>query len=758
MPLVHEEDQESTARAMEAIYSPPHTAYMEQRAMTKDGWKWLAWQDTAVLDEKGNVTAIVGVGRDIDARKKSEEKLRITRDELMIRNRINQAFLTAAGDRIYDSVLDIILDITDSRYGIFGYLDENGDAVVPTMTRHIWDKCQIPDKSIVFPRDSWGNSSWVRCIREKRTIYSNEPSTGIPEGHIQIARHISVPIVFRSEVVGYFQVANRDSDYTPEDAKLLETVASFAAPVLDARLREDWKARALKQAEESAIRFGRIFENSLNEIYLFDTDKLNFIQVNQAAQNNLGYSLDELKRMTPLDLKTEFTAQSFAQMIEPLRDGKEEEITFETTHKRKDQSTYSVEVHLQLLRDERESVFAATILDITEKQKLQAQLIHAQKMESIGNLAGGIAHDLNNILSCILGFTELALGETAKDSIIGNYLHEVYTAGGRARDLIKQIVTLSRKYEPAIKPVSITSLVREVLGLLRATIPSSIAIRENVTSEELVIQGDPTRLHQVMINLVTNAKQAMDDGPGVLKVAVDKVSFQTDSKRQYPGMEPGDYAQITVSDTGSGIPADDLEKIFEPYYTTKAKGEGTGLGLSVVHGIVKSHDGHTAVHSEPGEGAVFGVYFPLIGEAPGERPFSARGAMPAGTEHILLVDDERPVVRLQQQNLEQLGYTVTAKTGSMEALKVFRESPDSFDLIITDMTMPKMTGDKLTEKIKEIRSDIPVVLCTGFSEKLDGHVKDLAIEEFLMKPVGLRKMAKTVRLLLDEARAKGQQH
>jgi PAS domain S-box-containing protein len=409
-----------------------------------------------------------------------------------------------------------------------------------------------------------------------------------------------------------------------------------------------------------------------------------------------------------------------------------------------------------------EGLFVGTdgiVFDITErkmaekeKAELKNRLQQAQKMESIGTLAGGIAHDFNNILSAVLGYTDLALQDTQNGTLLHNYLSEVMTAGNRAKNLVKQILTISRYGNKELKLIKIVPLIKEVLIMLRSTIPTSIEFHENMCGDPLIVNADPTQLHQIILNLATNAKQAMVEGSGVLEVGVDSVAFDSDIKNKYPDMKPGKYARITVSDTGTGIPEKNLDKIFEPYFTTKEKEEGTGLGLSVVHGIVKSHNGLVTVYSIPGKGTTFHVYLPLVKKTSSDLPEQKTEPLPVGTEWILLVDDEPPIVKMQQQHLEQLGYTVTARTSSMEALEALRSSPDKFDLVITDMTMPKMTGDKLSREIKEIRSDIPVILCTGFSEKINGHGENLDIEGFLMKPIDKAKMAKTIRQVLDEAK------
>jgi PAS domain S-box-containing protein len=385
---------------------------------------------------------------------------------------------------------------------------------------------------------------------------------------------------------------------------------------------------------------------------------------------------------------------------------------------------------------------------------VSSDLTDRKKMEAIGTLSGGIAHDFNNILTAIIGNTELALFEAAKGTQIEENLQEILSSGMRARELIKQILALSRHSVNIDKPFPIEPLVKEALQMLRSVIPTSIEFRENITSEQLVVKADPTQIHQVVVNLATNAKQAMTNGFGVLEIRLERMDFDEDVRSLHPEIGPGKYARISVSDTGCGIPEEDLGKIFEPYFTTKGNEIGTGMGLSVVHGNVRKSNGHIIVDSEVGKGTTFHVYLPLVEKAEPVYTSETIESIPKGVESILFVDDEPTIVKMQKQRLEHLGYKVTVKSNPLEAIEMFRSSPDQFDLVITDMTMPKMTGDKLSMEIKAIRSGVPVIMCTGFSEKIEGKNEDLDIDVILMKPTDLSLMATTIRKLLDGARLK----
>jgi PAS domain S-box-containing protein len=399
--------------------------------------------------------------------------------------------------------------------------------------------------------------------------------------------------------------------------------------------------------------------------------------------------------------------------------------------------------------------FATIFEDITdyqialkEKEKVKAQLQQAQKMEAIGNLAGGIAHDFNNILSSIFGYTELALEDAQPGSDIAHSLQEVYAAGKRARDLVRQILAFARQADEEARPIKVDRIIEEVLGFIRASIPTTIKIEKRLHSDALIM-GNSTQVHQLLMNLCTNAAQAMEDEGGVLEVDLENITMGSAAASQ-TGLPPGNCIQIKVSDTGPGIPEEHLAAVFEPYFTTKGPSEGTGLGLAVVHGIVESYGGKISVDSKLGRGTVFTIHIPVTRNR-NHHPSHASEDLPHGTERILFVDDEAPIAKLGQSILQRLGYAVTARTSSIEALELFRAKPDDFDLVITDMTMPNITGDILAAKIREIRADIPVILCTGYSKGIsDQAAAQIGIKAFIYKPVTKADLAKTIRKVLED--------
>ena len=384
-----------------------------------------------------------------------------------------------------------------------------------------------------------------------------------------------------------------------------------------------------------------------------------------------------------------------------------------------------------------------------ESLRIQAQLQQAQKMEAIGTLAGGIAHDFNNILSAVIGYTEIALADVPEDSSQHGNLQEVLKAGSRARDLVKQILTFSRQTEQELKPVQINQIVRETLKLLRASLPTTVKISQGIQSDSAVL-ADPTQIHQVIMNLCTNAAHALRANGGQLEIDLSDVVPGANFIEQHPYLSPGVFIKLRVRDTGHGMNKAILDRIFDPFFTTKERGEGTGMGLAVVLGIIKSHYGTITVDSEVGKGSVFDVYLPVIMREV-DRDVRTKAPIPTGTERILFIDDEKALVDLGQQILERLGYTVTMRTSSVEALELFMEQPEKFDLVITDMTMPNMTGDDLAAKLMNIRADIPVILCTGYSERISRErAHSLGIKEFILKPIVIRELAQIVRGVLDD--------
>lgn len=417
--------------------------------------------------------------------------------------------------------------------------------------------------------------------------------------------------------------------------------------------------------------------------------------------------------------------------------------------------------HLEILVRKRTSELinanSALRREIEERKQMESanvelfqQLLHAQKMEAIGTMAGGIAHDFNNILTAILGFSELAQERLPAKNPVNDHLKEIITASLRAKHLVMQILTFRHKTDEQqrVKP---DIIVREVLKLFRAMIPSSIQIHQKIETNCGYVSMAPTHIHQIIMNLCTNAYHAMKETGGALSISLKTTNITEGGKETEFGLKPGSYLLLTVKDTGHGMDETIQERIFEPYFTTKKEGEGTGLGLSVINGIIKKHHGYINVFSEPGKGSTFRIFLPR--ETGEEKPLDTdeTDPVPKGSEHILIVDDEAVLANMWKQHLEFLGYRVTTFTNSPEALRQFKKRPEVFDLVMTDMNMPNITGRNLSRKLLDIRSDIPIILCTGYDEILtEKEAAALGVKAFFFKPVLIKELAGTIRKVLDD--------
>ena len=475
---------------------------------------------------------------------------------------------------------------------------------------------------------------------------------------------------------------------------------------------------------------------------------------NNYAQRFFGYREEEIIGKNVVGTivpQKDSSGFDLAAMIKDIGVNPERYVSNENENVRRNGELVRVTWMNKVIYDEEGRIreILAVGIDVTEKWKLEKRLAQAQKMEAIGTLAGGIAHDFNNILSAIIGYTELSLLDTPKDDPIQNNFKQVLKASGRAKELVRQILTFSRRRENELQPIKVNLIVNEAIKLLRASLPSTIQIRHKIESN-LTVLSDTTSIHQILMNLCTNSSYAMQENDGILEINLSDVDLDSKFTGQHPGVKPGKFIKLTVSDTGCGMSPEVLGRIFDPFFTTKKVGQGTGMGLSVVHGIVENHGGAITVESSPGQGTIFSLFLPAS-EAVSITPEDSVQLMVTGTEHILFVDDEDFQADIAKRLLVRLGYRVTARTDSLEALELFRQAPDKFDLVITDMTMPAMTGDVLAAKIISIRPDIPIIVCTGYSERIDKKIiKKIGIRELAMKPLVMKDIAEMIRRVLAE--------
>ncbi len=509
-----------------------------------------------------------------------------------------------------------------------------------------------------------------------------------------------------------------------------------------------------KKAEEEHARLAAAIEQAGEGVIILDTAEA-VVFVNPAFELMSGYKLQEVLGRPIAALRKEDIHRLFRQGLRSCVAAKQVWMgQYEVA--KKDDTPYVVRASISPVRNNAGKTINYVILerDVTNEAKMEKQLRQAQKLEAIGTLAGGIAHDFNNILSAMMGFTELVRMQMEGESEIKGYLDAVLQSGQRAKELVKQILAFSRQREQERLPVPIENIIKEVAKMLRAAIPSSIEMRTSIRSHGMVM-ADPTQVHQVLMNLCTNAAHAMRETGGALEINLEEVELEDCFAALSQDMQPGPCLRLTVSDTGHGMTDYVRERIFDPYFTTKGPGEGTGLGLAVVHGIVKSHGGSMSVYSEPGQGSAFHIYLPkLEPETCEETTSPAKSPIPVamGNESILFVDDEEVLCMAGHEILEHLGYRVAVRSSPIEALEAFRERPERFDLVITDMTMPSMTGIDLAGEIMRIRPNLPIILCTGFSERsIQSKAMAIGIQEVIMKPTDVRCLAEAIRRALDAA-------
>ncbi len=517
------------------------------------------------------------------------------------------------------------------------------------------------------------------------------------------------------------------------------------------------KKAELELAKRQA-QFSAIFNSITDAIVFTDLDR-RILMINPAFTSTLGYDLEEVKGK-----ETKFF---YANPDDFQQKGKErfrkratiDNPVYEVDYRRKDGAVFTGETLGIHVKDSTQNSigYLGIIRDITqrkrneeEKAELEKQLRQAYKMEAIGTMAGGIAHDFNNILAIILGNADMAKDDIPTGNNARYNIDQVIKASNRAKDLVKQILTFSRQSEQQLSPIQPCPIIKESLKLLRSTIPTTISIVQNVCNDSCNIIADATQIHQLLMNLFSNAVHAMEE-KGTLEVTVDLVDLDAQYIEHRSGLNPGQHLKIKVKDTGKGIDKESQERIFDPFYTTKEIDEGTGMGLSIVLGIVKNHKGFIEVDSELGEGTTFTIYFPVVEEVGVQETSNPIEDNPKGDEKILFVDDEVMLADMGQKILERQGYQVTATTSSNHALEIFQSDPDAFDLVITDQSMPNISGYELSEELLKIRHDIPIILCTGFSKKIsEKTAKKIGIKAFCIKPLDRKSLAAVVRNVLDE--------
>ncbi|MCD6585639.1 MAG: PAS domain S-box protein [Desulfobacteraceae bacterium] len=694
--------------------SPDRSRVIELEHIRKDGSTvWGEVTTSFLRDDEGLPYGIIGVTRDITQRKQAEEALCVS--EKKYRD-------------LFEKVSDILY-----------FHDMEGNFIETNLffkKEYGWnenDFTEINIKSLIPDKYKHQFDDYLKEVTEKKECTDLMRVMTKGGGDIFLKYNNSIVYDAHGIPIG---------------------VQGSARDVTDRILAE----KALRKSEK---KYRDILENIDDGYFEVDiTGKFTFF--NDIMCKTLGYSRDDLIGTNNREYLDKKNAEQIFQAFNTVYQTGMPTKALEYQYIKKDGSKGFVEMVVSLITDSNnEGIgFRGIARDITDRKQLEAQLQQARKMESIGTLAGGIAHDFNNLLYMITGNAELALEGIPQWNPAHDNLKEIKDAGMRAAGIVKQLLSFSRKIDQELKPIGAIAVIKDALKFLRAMIPASIEIRQHLPDTHLPdthlpvtdvsILADPVQINQVLMNICTNASQAMEETGGNLTINVEITSLTQDAANHFPDLSAGKYVKIVITDTGPGIDRKIINRIFDPYFTTKEIGKGSGMGLAVVAGIIKNHSGGITVGSQPGKGATFTVLFPVTAENP-VKAVAPPDELLHGNETILFVDDEEAITLMTQEILEYLGYMVNIRQNPIDALALFQSKPDAFDLVITDMTMPQMTGIKLSEKLKKVRPDIPVIICTGHSSLInDEKAKELGIAAFVMKPIFIKKIAKTIRQVLDD--------
>ncbi len=663
----------------------------------------------------------------------------------------------AAVSELTDFALAEAVHLTGSTMGYLGFLNEAGTE----LTIHNWSgraltDCEIPRRTL--KKSVKDSGLWGEAIRKRQPVITNDYGNsypagkkGLPDGHLVVTRHMTVPIPDNGRIAGIAGVANKTDAYDAADARQLQLMMDGMWKIIQRRQQEE----ALRQSEEQ---YRLLADNATDNIWIRRIPDLSLVYVSPSVEKMTGYTPAAYAKT---ELKQVVSEESFQLMTAILREELERDDrpdvppdrsrTFELEQITKHGTRIWMEVKASFLRDKNGNPDRVLGIsrDITRRKELEARLQQARKMEALGTLAGGIAHDFNNILSSIIGFTELARLEAEGEKAVEESLDEVMAAGLRARDLVKHILAFSRKADVQNQVMEIKPLLKECLKFLRASVPAGIEIRHNFAESGPNVVADATQLHQIFMNLFTNAAHAMKETGGILDVGMKPVQIGESGIARGKDILPGNYVEITVSDTGHGIPSDLLDRVFEPFFTTKKRGEGTGMGLSTVYGILKDLGGTISVYSEAGTGTTFRVLIPAQQNGIAGEDQTGDTPLIKGSGKILILDDEKTIVTWSEALLAKLGYEPTGFTNGPEALEKFRETPDAVDLVITDLSMPEMSGIEFAEKVRSLKPCMPILLCTGFSEGVTTDTyKASGLTGMIMKPIIARELALAVHRAL----------
>lgn len=706
--FVHPDDRESTLREIAKQINGNKTSGFENRYRCKNGsYKSLEWRATAA--ERNNLFAIA---RDVTERKRMEKAL----IQAEARHRV-----------LVDTIPDLIW--LKDQNGVYLSCNRTFERFFGAKESEIIGKTDYDfvDKDLA----SFFRKNDQKAMEAGQPSINEEELTFAENGYHGLFETIKTPMYDTdASLIGVLGISRDISERKKAEIALHEN----------------------EQRYKSAQRMGKVgnWEYDILQERFWGSDEAK--RIYGFAPESKNFTTNEVENCIP---ERERVHQALIDLID---NNKPYNIEFEI-RPITGPPNKTLRSIAEVVRDENgaPNKVVGVIQDITqhkiaerEKIELERQLKQAQKMEAIGTLAGGIAHDFNNILGAILGYAEMARDDCSSKSLIAKDLDQVIQASHRAKDLVKQILTFSHQEEIQKIPLQLASIVKEATKLLRSTLPTTITILQNIDPDINLILADPTQIHQILINVTTNAFHAMEDTGGTLTISLKNTALSQQDLISFPHCQPGHYVKLAIADTGKGVAPEIRERIFDPYFTTKETGKGTGLGLSIVHGIVKSYGGFITCHSRIGKGTDFNILFPALEEkiVSGTQPIET---ISTGTERILLIDDESMLAEMAGEMLSRLGYSVTVRTNSLEALNTFRNQPDAFDLVITDQTMPGMTGMDLSRRILQIRPDMIIILCTGFSTLIsEEKAIALGIKGFAYKPLTKKGLANLIRQLLDD--------
>ncbi len=738
--LVHPEDQPNVVKEFTDGMNKLGKGRSTYRYRHQNGaYRWFESTGRVFQTALGENRGVI-VSRDITERKKAEEAFEA----------ILKGTVTPGSQNFFQN---LVRQLAHAIQVPMVFLAERVEETFPTVHGLVfWNEDRFESKfeynCLAGPCEKVFEGQPVYFPQGVKNLFPNNPTVKA----LNLESYCGTPL-FNSEgeVVGNLAIMSRQPlELNAQDRSLLQIFAARAGAELE-------RKRALEALQESQERYRALYDQSPLTYFTVDSN-LTILSVNQFGADLLGYTVSELVGQSIFLVLDPEDHEVFSGEIQKSFAAVNQISKKELRKVKKDGTGLWVkETCRTIIGPNQEQMLLLSCEDISDRKRAEEALEHSekhlrhtQKMEAIGTLAGGIAHDFNNILGAILGYSELAIAQAQKEPKLISYLQEVLTAGTRAKELVKQILAFSRRSEHEREAIDLTVIVQEALRMVRATLPTTIEIQFVGDMNLAVVFADSTQLHQVIMNLCANAEYAMRADGGVLRLSISFVQVMENSSQEFPELNPGTFVQLTIQDSGQGMPNDQLERIFEPFFTTKGLGEGTGLGLAVVHGIIVGHGGHIGVSSIVGQGTIFKVLLPRLDVVLPAQNTTIQ-EWPHGTGRVLFIDDEEILARWGEQVLTHLGYDVEAKTNPHEAVECFRNQPHKFDVVVTDQTMPTMSGETLAKVLLEIRGDIPIILCTGFSHTMsEEKANQLGLKGFLMKPVNGAVLAKTLKMVLTD--------